>query len=178
MKKFIFTLLLIGAVGAHSAFAQAPSSKKINAGIGVSGWGIPVFATVEIPLQAENQSIVFGGSFRSKTESFSYLTSSSSWRHTIIGLEGGWNYYFDDLLDVPRDFDLYGGLRLNYYIWQTKLVDNIDGFNGEYTGSSGGLGVRGVIGGRYHFKESTSLFVELGGGNMISGGRLGLSFGI
>ena len=177
MKKLLLLLTFLCAIGINAISAQAPSSKKINAGIGVSGWGIPVFATVEIPLKAANQSIVFGGSFRSKTESFSYLPRSSSWRHTIIGLEGGWNYYFDDLIDVPRDFDLYGGLRLNYYIWQTKLVGNIDGFNGEYTGSSGGLGFRGVIGGRYHFKESTSLFVELGGGNMISGGRLGLSFG-
>jgi len=139
-----------------------------------SNWGIPLFVSVEIPVKFENQSFMFGGSLRTKQTS--YVAGETTWRHTIIGLQGGWNYYFDDLLDMPNDIDLYAGARLNYYIWNTKVEDSVDGFDEGYSGNSGGLGLAFTAGGRYHFKENMSAFLEVGGGTQLSGGRLGLSF--
>lgn len=176
MNKVLTALFLLGAFFGSQSLSAQPDSKYFNLGVGLSTWGIPVFGTVEIPLEFPNQSIVVGGSFRSKRESFNYLGSSSSWRHTIVGLEGGWNYYFDELLDVPSEFDLYGGARLNYYFWSTRLTDTIDGYDETYSGSQGGLGFGLAVGGRYHFKSNKSIFAEVGGGSVLSGGRVGLSF--
>ena len=176
MNKALTALFLSGAFFWSTSLSAQPDSRYFNVGLGLSNWGVPVFGTIEIPLKFQNQRVIVGGSFRTKRESFSYLGSSSAWRHTIVGIEGGWSCYFDDLADLPSEFDVYGGLRLGYYFWSTRLTDNIDGFNDSYTGLTDGLGLRGVIGGRYHYKSDKSLFLELGGGNVTAGGRFGLSF--
>ncbi|MFT4779385.1 MAG: hypothetical protein ACJAU0_001398 [Flavobacteriales bacterium] len=177
MKNVFSSIALVGLlIASTSLFAQSPDSKMINAGVGFSSWGIPIFAAVEIPLKFESQSIVIGASYRTKRETFSYLIGETTWRHTIIGLQGGWNYYFDDLLDMPNEIDLYAGARLNYYIWNTKIEDSLDGFDETYSGGSSGLGLGLAIGGRYHFKKNMSAFAEVGGDNQLSGAKFGLSF--
>ena len=175
MRNVFSSIALLGLLMATtSLFAQSPDSKMINGAVGFSNWGIPLFVSVEIPVKFENQSFMFGGSLRTKQTS--YVAGETTWRHTIIGLQGGWNYYFDDLLDMPNDIDLYAGARLNYYIWNTKLVESIDGFDGTYSAGASGLRVGLAIGGRYHFKENMSAFAEVGGDNQLSGAKFGLSF--
>ncbi len=158
--------------------AQGLSSKVVNAGVGLSNWGIPVFANMEIPINAANQSVVAGISYRYKRTPFVFSNYNSRWRHHIFGVEAGWNYYFDELAELPKEFDVSGGLRLGYYRFNSKLINPIDGFDGVYSGNESELELRIVIAGRYHFQPDKSLFVELGGGNVESGLRLGVSINI
>lgn len=156
-----------------------PQNDFFNVGFGVSSWGLPIYATYEKPMFMERMSLVVGGSFRSKTESYSFLGSSAKWRHTIIGFEGGVNYYVDEFIEgkFASDFDLYASARLRYFIWNTKVVDSSPGNDIEYSGSgSGGVGIGLAAGARYHFNENLSLHVEAGYGSVMSSGRIGLSF--
>lgn len=175
-NRISFSIVLGLLLTASALFAQSPDTKLINAGIGFSGWGIPVFANAEFPLKFDNQSVVVGGSFRTKRERFNYFNDKYAWRHTIIGLDAGWNYYLDELLELPGEFDVYGGLRLHYFIWNSSLVDPIDGFTDSYSGNSGGLDFSVVLGGRYHFQPNMSAFMQLGGSRYMSGLRAGVSF--
>ncbi|MGB0423235.1 MAG: hypothetical protein ACPGED_02885 [Flavobacteriales bacterium] len=182
---FLFSLSFTGQITNNNSLLLAktanyePQNDFFNVGFGVSSWGLPIYATYEKPMFMDRMSLVVGGSFRSKTEKYSFLGSSTKWRHTIIGLEGGVNYYVDEFIEgkFAADFDLYASARLRYFVWNTKIVDNNTGVDYEYSGSgNGGLGIGLNAGGRYHFNENVSLHVEAGYGSVISGGRVGVSF--
>lgn len=180
MRKFIlYTTIILSGLAANQASGQGgPDQTFLNLGFGISGWGVPVYVNYETPISVENITISAGGSIQSKTESYNYLFNDRiRYRHTILGLQVAGNYYFDELVGLPNDFDLYGGLQLEYYIWNTKVVDSK--FNSvAYTGSgAGGLGVSGLVGGRYHIKPNKlSLNLILGAGTVFSSGRIGVSF--
>lgn len=179
MKKLVLFISII-CLGMTSTglFAQGgPDQKFLNAGIGLSGWGVPVYMNYEFPI-ANDITMSLGGSFQSKSENYFYGPSQKiGWRHTIIGLQAAGMYYFDNLIDLPSNFDLYAGLQLEYFIWNTKLVNgNFPG--AEYVGSgAGGLGFSGLVGGRYHVKPNKlSLNLQFGGGSVMSSARFGVSF--
>lgn len=169
----ILTVLCVSTVKAQDTISN---SKFFNFGIGVSGWGIPVYGGVEFPVGKKNQTIMLGASYQTNSESYGWLGNNITWRHTIIGIDGSFNYYFDDFLNLPPEFDSYAGIGLGYYFWRTKITESINGFNEPYTGTgSGGLGVSFLAGGRYYLKEKLALSVQFGGGTIMSSGRIGLS---
>lgn len=156
-----------------------PNQSMLNMGLGLSGWGVPIALSYEFPINVDRMSVVLGGSFSSRRESFTYLGGKTEWRHTIIGLQGGVNYYFDEYLDfVGPEWDLYGSLRLAYFIWNTK-ADSTDGSEVEYSGSgSGGLGLDVVAGGRYHLNDRWALHTETGWGSIYSRWIFGATYKI
>lgn len=173
MKKALFTCILILG-GITTCTAQYNTNTYFNAGVGLSNWGIPVYVGYEFPI-AQDINLGFGGSFRSKTESVQFLNEKVKWTHTIIGFNARGAYYADRILDIPDDFDFYGGLDLGFYIWNTKQKSSANGV--EYSGGdNGGVGLDVFIGGRYFFNPSTAINLELGGGNVASGARIGVSF--
>lgn len=159
MKKISVVLILL--VSAVAIFAQSPIAKgqaQINAGIGLSSWGLPLYGGVDYGI---HEKISVGGeiSFRSY--------STGGYKHSIIGISANGNYHFGELLEVPSEWDLYGGLNLGFYIWNSPS---------EYSGSqSSSLGLGAQVGARYYFTEKFAANLEFGGGNAFSGGKLGIS---
>jgi hypothetical protein len=153
--------------------------KMVSAGLGLSSWGVPFFARFEVPVADsfedpffDNITVGGGVSFQAYGEHyFGYR-----WRHTIIGIHARSNYHFNELLEIDDQWDVYAGLNLGYYIWNTKYDDN-SGFRVHYEGSgSGGLSLGLQIGGQYFINDNLGINLELGGGTVLSGGTVGVTF--
>lgn len=174
MKTKNFSLLFVLAMLiSASSYAQFnPYSKNVGmltAGFGFSSWGIPVFVRYEHPV-ADNISVGGALSFQNYSEKF----ASYKWKHTVTGLNGRGSYHFNEILSIPDNFDLYAGASLGYYFWNTKY--NGPG-QGNYSGSgSGGFSLGGHIGGRYFINDKIAVNLEAGGGNVLGGGTLGITF--
>lgn len=173
MKKNILLALLIFSLFSLTPDAQAQfnpysSSLKIfNAGVGISSWGIPIYASVEFPV-VDNITVGAGLSYQSDSERF----GNFKWSHKIFGISVIGNYHFNEVLDIPDQFDVYGGLSLGYWNWSTKSNEA----NINYGGSgNGGIGVGLQVGGRYLFTDNVGINLEFGGGSVLSAGRAGVS---
>ena len=89
MKKQILTIALL--ITASMIFAQGPISNRqtqINAGVGLSSWGVPVYFGIDFGVHPD---ITLGGelSFRSYNDNW----SNRKYNHSIIGVLGNVNYH-------------------------------------------------------------------------------------
>jgi hypothetical protein len=142
----------------------------LSVGVGASGWGIPVFVRYEHPV-ADNITVGGALSFQTKSENW----SSYKYRHTITGLNARGSYHFNELLDAPSEWDFYAGASLGYYIWNTKYDGPGSSFS--YSGSgSGGFNIGAHVGATYFFNERLGATLELGGGSVLAGGTIGVTF--
>jgi hypothetical protein len=164
MKKLI-TIVLLSFITLIAANSQNPHERRnqLNAGIGLSGWGVPVYVGLDFGI---HKDVSFGieGSFRSYGQNY----TGSKYNSSIIGLSGNVNYHFNRILEIPSNWDFYAGLNLGYYFWSSS--SNYPG-----TGSSG-LGLGAQIGGRYYINDRFGLNLEVGGGNEFSEGKFGISY--
>ncbi|MES2780865.1 MAG: outer membrane beta-barrel protein [Bacteroidota bacterium] len=164
MKSKVLTTVVL-CMAALAVVAQGPIGKgqnQLNVGVGLSSWGIPVYVGFD---HGVHQDVTLGGelSFRSYRNNY----SNKDYNHSIIGISGNGNYHFNTLLDIPKSWDLYAGLNIGFYIWNSSSA---------YRGSgSSGLGLGAQIGGRYYITNKLGLNLELGGGNAFSGGKFGLT---
>ena len=165
MKRLLvlFTIILSGAAIAYGQNPLPVGKAQLNAGLGLSDWGIPVYVGVDF---GASKDFTLGGelSFRSYNDNYNGI----GYGHTIIGISGNGNYHFNSLLNIPRNWDFYAGLNIGYYTWLSSS---------DYRGNRGsGLGLGLQVGGRYYFTQKVGLNLELGGGNAFSGGKIGLTF--
>ncbi len=161
MKKISCLLLLITLLAFNKTYSQSAlpkGGKQLNAGLGFSNFGTPVYVGVDF---AVHDDITVGPqvSYRSHNQ-FGF-----NFNILVIGATG--NYHFNTLLDIPSDFDLYAGLTLAYYNWSSP-----NGFGG---GSNSGTELEAQIGGRYYFNPNWGVNLEFGGGN-VTGGKIGISY--
>lgn len=164
MKKqlLILSFLLFSSL----IYAQSPIAKgesQINAGLGLSSWGVPVYIGFD---HGVHPDITVGGelSYRSYSDKYANV----SYDHSVIGISGNGNYHFNRVLEIPKNWDFYAGLNLGFYIWNSPS---------DYHGShSSELGLGAQVGGRYYFSDKIGLNLEFGGGNAFSGGKIGLTF--
>jgi hypothetical protein len=174
MKKLLIVpVMVLASFFAQNAMAQGKPFDFINVGVGVSTWGIPIFAGVDF--QVEDQITVGGQlNYRRYTERYNWQSNRIRWTHNILEVSANANYHF---FEPGEDYDVYAGISAGYYIWSTRLRDRVDGFDEEYIGDGvGGLGLRIQLGGRYVINDDIILYGEIGGGNRISGARIGVSF--
>ncbi len=159
MKKFTL-IVALAFFGFTAAFAQGTlgkGGKQLNAGVGFSAWGVPIYAGLDFGV---HESVTIGpkASFRT------YSQTGFSQNLITIGFNG--NYHFNQLLELPDQWDLYAGLTLGYYIWS----------NSEFASArSSGIGLDGQIGARYFFSDNFGLNLEFGGGT-ASGGGFGITY--
>lgn len=160
MKKVILSLALLAGFTASKAQGSLEKGKaQINAGLGFSSWGIPVYAGFDYAV-SKNITIGAEGSYRSY--------DNIGYKFSIIGVSGNANYHFNELFDLPKKMDLYAGLNLGYYIYNTP--------NGYGGASLSAFGISGQAGFRYFFTNKIGGNLEFGGGNATSGGKIGLTF--
>lgn len=158
MKKLYLALVLM--IGLTAIFAQNPVAKgqaQLNAGLGLGGWGIPVYFGFDYGI---HKDVTMGAE-----ASFRTITRKHHKDHSVIGISGNVNYHFNHVLSIPQDWDFYAGLNVGYY----SVSDPDDDYDSH-------LGLSAQIGGRYYFTDTVGVNLEFGGGNAFSGGKLGLSF--
>jgi outer membrane immunogenic protein len=165
MKKYII-ILLFSFIYAQEANSQSPikyGEHQLNAGVGFSGWGVPVYFGLDFGV-GHDISLGLECTFRSYGQNY----TGSKYRSSIFGISGNGNYHFNRILEIPSNWDLYAGLNLGYFFWYTPS---------DYPGSeSSGLGLGAQIGGRYFFSRNFGLNLEFGGGNSFSGGKFGITY--
>ena len=160
MKK-IFILFLFAS---NFAVAQAIQSgeSQINLGVGMSGWGLPVYGGYEYGFSDQ----ISGGveaSFRNFTKNY----GSADYKYTAFGIGVFANYHFNEALNIPEPWDFYGGLNLGYF---NVKVDS------DYPGAiASGTSFGGQLGGRYYFSDKMGVNLEFNGGSAVTGGKLGIT---
>lgn len=169
MKKnvtLLFALLFMSAM----AFAQAPiqdGEKQVNVGIGLSNYGLPIYAGIDFGI-GNNISVGGGLTYRNYSDNI----GTYKWSHTIISIAGHGNYHFGELLSLPSNIDVYGGLSLGFSYWKSSY----DGPGDLDFNDSQPLYLVGQVGGRYFFNDRMAVNVEFGGGNYFSGGKVGITY--
>lgn len=169
MKKLnlviLFTILATTFSIAQGTLGKG--GKQFNAGLGFSGWGVPVYASLDFGV---HESITIGPviSYRN----YSYNNSGYKYKQslTVLGFNG--NYHFNKLIGLPKPWDLYAGLTLGYLFWSDAEAYN----NGPtYEGQASSTGLDIQIGARYFFSQQFGINLEFGGGS-VSGGRFGITY--
>lgn len=150
MKKVLLSLAAVIAIVA--IFAQNPVAKnqtQINAGVGLSSWGVPVYLGFD---HGVHKDITMGMelSYRAYRDDDK---DHDDYRHNVIGISGNANYHFNHILNIPRNWDFYAGLNLGFYIWNSPY-----NYHGNHTS---GLGLGSDWG--------TLLFHQFGGHKPRSG---------
>lgn len=170
-----FLLLSLGFVSGldNSAHAQVRLESGgrwdlINAGLGMSTRGLPVFAGVEQTVD-DHISVSLMASFQSDQEN----GAAGAWSHQYYGVALQGHYHFIEL--APPPFDLFAGLTMGWHAHRYRWA-GAGPAPGTYDGSAiGGTNLSGHIGGRYTYKDMTFL-LQMDGGTLMSGFLVGLSF--
>ena len=164
MKYLILSIIGIFLFGGI-ALAQSRIDKggvQLNAGLGFSGWGIPVYVGMDFGV---HQDVTIGGELSYRN--YNQKLYGNKYSHQVIGLLVNGNYHFNTLLEIPDPWDVYAGLNIGYYSWSSA---------GNYPGnSSAGVGLGLQVGGRYYFTDKIGINLVLGGGNNFSGGKIGVT---
>ena len=170
-KKMLFLVLASTFLIALNVKAQSPiykGDKQVNVGLGLSGWGIPVFAGMDFCV-ADNFTVGGELSYRNYRDRW----GGYDWHHNVFGIVANGNYHFTDILMIPEKWDVYAGANLGFYVFNT--YDGPDN-DLDYDGSGvSGLGLGLQVGGRYYFNEKLGVMLEFSGGNAVADGKVGLS---
>lgn len=148
--------------------AQGPIGKggaQLNAGVGLSNWGIPLYIGLDFGI---HKDVTFG--FEASFRSYNDRYNDYKYKHSIIGISGNFNYHFNSLLNISPKWDVYAGLNLGFYYWNSP--------NNYYGEHYSGLGLGGQIGVRYFLTNNVGLNLEFGGGNAFSQGKFGITIKI
>lgn len=169
MKKFIL-MIAFGFIS-NGIFAQAPlevGGVQLNAGLGLSGWGVPVYVGVDFGIVRD---VTLGAQVSFQNDNQSYYGKDYSSSAVGVGING--NYHFNRILDIPSKFDFYAGANLTYYVWNyDKFYKDNNIPNPNNTSFGPGL----QVGGRYFFNKNFGLNLELGGDTGTRGAKFGITY--
>lgn len=149
------------------AYHNNAGAVLLNVGIGLSNWGVPLYGGAEAYLQ----DFTLGGVI-------SHRRYYSDWRNyrydfSATTLSGIVNYHLNRALHIPSNWDLYLGANIGYNFEGYARVPGAP----EYIYRRvGGLAAGLQLGGRYYFSRNAGINLELGGGNVLSDVRFGVSF--
>jgi len=159
MKKKLLTipLLFLSTI----LFAQNPIAQgqtQLNFGAGFSDWGLPLYIGLD---HGVHPDITIGGEL-----SF-HSAEKDHYHHNVVGISANGNYHFNRVMNIPSNWDFYGGLNVGFFIWNSDH---------DYDGNhSTGLGLGVQVGGRYYWNDRWGINLEFGGGNEFNGGKIGVS---
>jgi len=163
MKTLFLTLALLSVFAFSHAQSALPKGRtQLNFGVGFSGYGVPLYFGLDHGI---HQDFTLGAELSLRTYNDNY--SGVGYNHNILGVSGNGNYHFNTILKIPSNWDFYAGLNIGFYAW-TSSSD----YPGNHN-SSVGLGAQ--VGGRYYFSNKLGINLELGGGSLVSGGKIGLT---
>jgi outer membrane immunogenic protein len=162
-------LILIIAFGfiSNGVFAQSPLEEgriQLNAGLGTSGWGIPVYFGLDYGIAKD---FTLGGQISFQSDD--YTDNNYNYNQSSIAIGANGNYHFNTVMNIPSKFDFYAGANLTCFIWNYDTNNHPDN-------TSVGLGLQ--VGGRYFFTDKFGINLEFGGGTATSGAKVGVTFKI
>jgi hypothetical protein len=163
MKNIVITIAFVFVSFISFSQNSVPiGSNQLNIGVGLSGWGVPVYIGIDHGFKSD---LTLGGelSYRSYSENW----NSDNYNQSIIGISGNLNYHFNRILELPAQWDFYAGANLGFFIWNSP-----DAYDGD---NNSGLGLGGQIGTRYYLSNRLGLNLEFGGSNAFSGGKFGIT---
>lgn len=154
LRTFLMLALSMLMLAANAQSPVGKGGKQINFGTGISSWGVPLYFGMDFGV---HQDITAG-----------FVVSARSHPDVLVlGFAGVGNYHFNRILEIPREWDLYAGLSLGFFVWN---------WDSKYIGSKNSpLGLDLQVGGRYFWSDRWGVNLELGGGSAMSGGRIGLT---
>ena len=145
MKKI--TLIAIMLVSMSSLFAQAVP--QLNFGLGFnSGGDLPIYVSYDFPV-TNDVSIA------------PMVQTDLNLNWITLGARG--DYYFDRLLQLPSDWDVYGGANLGVDVFFGQNYSELD------------MGLQ--VGGRWRWNDLWALNLEFAGGTSF-GTKLGVTVAI
>lgn len=172
MKKLLLLFVVVSFSLAQLSAQDATfekGDKVLNLGIGFgSTWYSgtyyksqvpPVSASLEFGVVdnvLEKGSVGVGPYIGYSSYKWEYSSWGYKYSNIILGVRGNFHY------PLANKLDTYVGLLLGYNIVTSKEFGTPSGF--DYSASSGGLRSAGFIGGRYYFKETFAVMLELGYG--------------
>jgi len=146
MKKITFIALMI--LGVNGLFAQAVP--QLNFGLGFNkGGDFPIYVSYDFPVH-DDVSIA------------PLVQTDLSLNWITLGFRS--DYYFDRLLGLPKDWDVYGGANIG-----------LDMFFEGSNYSEMELGLQ--VGGRWRWSDMWALNLEFAGGTSF-GTKLGVTVAI
>lgn len=150
MKKLFFAILCL--VATQVGFSQSPlgpGGTQLNLGVGFNNAdGLPIYAGVDFGVA---NNITVG--------------PQAAFSDNLFSIGGNVNYHFDEVLNLPSVWNLYGGASLNYVNFKNNNSNN----DGDVD-----LGLQ--LGGRYFVSPKIAINLEGGGGTELSGGKAGVTF--
>jgi hypothetical protein len=157
-----FSVLLLTALSVSAQGPVGPGEKQLNAGLGFSDRGLPVYVGLDFGVHPD---ITVGGeiSFRAYNEKI----KDDFYYHQIIGFIGNGNYHFNTLFKLPPEWNVYAGLNIGFFARSSPE---------SYPGTEfSGLRLGAQIGGRYYFSDKFGINLEIGGGSIFNEGKFGIS---
>ena len=163
MKRFSLSLILFLTFCVSQTYAQNPIRKgemQLNFGLGASTFGLPLYIGFDYGIH-ENISIGPIVSFRAyPTRGFDAVGNRVTYNHTAFGIGYTGDFHFNNLLDIPREFDVYAGATISYFFVSSP---------GGYVGTAiPNVGVNPHVGGRYNFNPKWSLMAQIDAGTHSS----------
>jgi len=170
MKKITFLVCFVMAslTTIYSQGTLGVGGKQLNAGVGFSNWGTPVYVGMDFGV---HESITIGPKFSYRSYGYSYPALGVSINQTLMVFSFNGNYHFNKLFNLPSKWDIYAGASLGYYLWSTPT------YNGQTLASGvqgSGMGFDGQVGTRYFFTNKFGVNLEFGGGTG-TGGNFGIT---
>jgi hypothetical protein len=168
-KNLLFTALLfvmtssLAIAQSKSAFSNGDNLLNIGIGVGSPYFGagysasLPINPTVSFE-HGITDAISVGGTASFATSKYNYnlLGTGYSIKETAVFLGVRGSYHFNQLWNIPDNFDVYGGASIGYVI---VSVSDSQGYSAS-AASGAGFGV--FAGGKYYFQSNLAVYAELG----------------
>lgn len=168
-RNLLFTALLI-VMGSSLAMAQSKQAfnngdNLLNVGIGI---GSPYFGagySASLPINptvsfehgiTDAISVGATASYASSKYNYNLVGTPYSYKETATYLGVRGSYHFNELLQIPEQFDVYGGATAGYVI---VSVSDSQGYSAS-AASGAGFGV--FAGGKYYFASNIAVYAEAG----------------
>ncbi|ELR73253.1 hypothetical protein C900_04764 [Fulvivirga imtechensis AK7] len=172
LRKLFLLVVVSGVSYVTNAQGFEPTQgfKQINFGVGVSNWGVPVYAGMDFGI-ADKITIGPRISYRSYSKRYSFFTGGYDIDYTIFNLSFRGDYHYGaHISGLPDQLDLYGGLSLGYSVWS----HDYDG-PGDPSFEDSDVYIALQAGARWYFNQNWGANAELTGGT-LSGLEIGLSY--
>ncbi|MBS1525015.1 MAG: outer membrane beta-barrel protein [Bacteroidetes bacterium] len=168
-KNYLLTALFIITTGSlamaqsKSVFSNGDNLLNLGIGLGSPYFGagysasLPINPTVSFE-HGFTDAISAGAEVSYASSKYSYSVPGAAYSFkesaTYLGVRG--SYHFNELLQIPDKFDVYGGASLGYVV--VSVSDN----QGYAASAASGAGFGVFAGGRYYFQSNLAIYAELG----------------
>lgn len=157
----LFLSLLSSHLKAQPDFLNNP--RQVNGGVGISVHGLPFYVSFD---QFVHEDVSVGASFAANF--FEDSDKGIYFKQQVYSFTFNGNYHLNTSLELSAPWDIYLGLNAGMLFWNSPSKA------GKNYNSNPGIGIQ--LGGRYKFYDNFYANVEIGGGYLATGVRIGITY--